>query len=313
MMAAVLVVLVLAGCSASATPGRDAAPTSADPCPQSNETQGNGTQGNETQGNGTQGNEAQWGCTQQARFDLASTMIAGQSGEIGIVVRDRVTGAVWRAGEPDLPLWAGSTPKLAFAVSLKEEEAAGRLTLDAARDAEIDAMLSVSDNEAADEMWDWYDDSASLMERWRTGYGMSSASYADGWPKRWGFVKCSSQDLVNLMTYVLDRANPSLRRFIVDRMRAVGPPQQWGVWGAGPDLGPGVKDGWSVEENEHGVPHWITATVGFVGPNERYVVAAMYEQPAGGDTIENGVHVLTDLVATVFGAPVPAPAEIPQD
>ncbi len=79
-----------------------------------------------------------------------------------------------------------------------------------------------------------------------------------------------------------------------------------------PLLHPGVKDGWSIESDD-GHDHWITATVGFVGPDERYIVAAMYHQPPGGDSIDRGVHLLTDLVATVFGAPVPAPVTIPQD
>jgi hypothetical protein len=37
----------------------------------------------------------------------------------------------------------------------------------------------------------------------------------------------------------------------------------------------------------------------------------MYHQLPGGDTIDEGVHTLTDLVATVFGASVPAPAVVP--
>ena len=37
----------------------------------------------------------------------------------------------------------------------------------------------------------------------------------------------------------------------------------------------------------------------------------MYHQLPGGDSIDVGVHTLTDLVATVFGAPVPAPVVIP--
>ena len=189
----------------------------------------------------------------------------------------------------------------------------GKLKLDADANHDIDAMLAVSDNNAADEMWDWFARPATQMARWRDSYGMSSASYVDGFPSRWGFVKCSAQDLANLMSYILDKADPQLRSFFVDRMRTVGKPQQWGVWGAGANLRPGVKDGWSVEADDHGNGHWITATVGFVGPDERYVVGAMYDQPTGGDTIEAGVHTLTDLVATVFGAPVPAPAFIPED
>jgi hypothetical protein len=39
----------------------------------------------------------------------------------------------------------------------------------------------------------------------------------------------------------------------------------------------------------------------------------MYHQLPGGDTIERGVQVLTDLVALTFGQPVPAPVTIPPD
>ena len=291
-LAVVLLVPVLAACGSTpppASPG--AAPgvsPSADPCPQ-------------------------WGCAQQARFSAATTFIAGKKGHLGIVVRDRVTGAVWRGGEPEFRIWAGSVPKLAFALAVKEDQAAGKLKLDAEADRDIDAMLSVSDNNAADEMWSWFARPSTQMARWRDTYGMATASYVDGFPSAWGFVKCSAQDLANLMSYILDKADPRLRSFLVDRMRTVGPPQRWGVWGAGADLHPGVKDGWSVEADDNGNGHWITATVGFAGPEERYVVAAMYDQPTGGDTIDAGVHTLTDLVATVFGAPVPAPAVIPED
>jgi hypothetical protein len=256
---------------------------------------------------------APWGCDQQARFAAAENLIAAQPGHIGLVVRDRVTGAVWRAGDPDLRIWAGSTPKLALAVALKEDEAAGRLTLDANANRQIDAMLSVSDNNAADSLWDRYSEPASMMDRWRTAYGMADATYVDGFVDRWGFVQCTAQDLANLTSYILDSADPALRAYLVERMRTVGPPQRWGVWGAGSALQPGVKDGWSIEENPDGVPHWITATTGFAGAGERYVVAAMFDQVPGGDSVETGVHVLTDLVATVFGAPVPAPAVIPED
>jgi hypothetical protein len=254
-----------------------------------------------------------WGCAQDARFAAATAFLGKQVGHVGIVVRDRVTGAIWRAGEPEFRVWGGSTPKLAFTVWLREQAAAGKLRLSSTDQNEIARMLSVSDNDAADDLWDRYANTASVMRTWQTQYGMTTSSYVDGFPDRWGFVKCTPGDLVNLMSYILDKLNPADRKYIVDSMRTVGPPQQWGVWGAGPALAPGVKDGWSVEKNDQGVDHWITATVGFVGPDERYAVGAMYDQIPGQDTIDQGVHVLTDLVATVFGAPVPAPAVIPQD
>ena len=257
---------------------------------------------------------APWGCEQRARFDAAGAFLAQQKGSVGIVVKDRVTGAVWRAGDVNLRTWAGSTPKLALAVALKERARAGQTTLDSGDNAAIDAMLSVSDNAAADRLWNKYANSASIMQRWQTMYGMATASYVDHFTQRWGFVKVTPQDLVALVSYVLEKLEPTDRAFFVDRMRAVGRPQHWGVWGAGPALRPGLKNGWDYAA-EFGQQkfRWVTSTAGFVGPDERYVVAAMYDQVPGGDSIDAGVHVLTDLIATVFGAPVPAPAVVPQD
>src|SRR5262245_33721973 len=108
---------------------------------------------------------------------------------------------------------------------------------------------------------------------------MASASYVDGWERRWGFVKLTPGDLINLMAYVLEKLDAADRTSIVDRMRAVGPTQQWGVWGAGPQLHPGVKDGWDycVELGDT-VHRWVTSTVGFAGPDERYLVAALYDE-----------------------------------
>jgi hypothetical protein len=255
-----------------------------------------------------------WSCEQQQRFAAATAFIAQHTGHIGIVVRDRTTNAVWKTGEPDFKIWAGSTPKLALAVALREQNRAGELTLDDQANGQIGAMLSTSDNRAADDLWTRYvKSSATMMTRFRDRYGMKTATYVTGFPSRWGFVKCTPQVLVNLMSYVLEKTNAADREYFVKAMREVATVQRWGVWGVGPTLQPGVKNGWSIEKDD-GKDHWITATVGFAGPRERYVIAAMYHQPPGGDSIGKGVHVLTDLVATAFGAPVPAPvARIPED
>ena len=74
------------------------------------------------------------------------------------------------------------------------------------------------------------------------------------------------------------------------------------------------KNGWSVEP-DGGTRHWVADTVGFAGPDERYIVAAMYHLPPSVPTtsagIHTGAHAVSDLVATVFGAPVPATVTVP--
>lgn len=84
----------------------------------------------------------------------------------------------------------------------------------------------------------------------------------------------------------------------------------WGVWAAGTDQRPGNKDGWSQEKDSYG-EHWVTDTVGFAGPDERYIVAIMYQVPPQG-TLDDGVHAVSYVAALLFGAPVPAPVTIPE-
>jgi hypothetical protein len=258
---------------------------------------------------------APWGCDQAARLGAASDFMSRHPGTMSIMVTDRQTGATWQGGDPHIHTWAGSTPKLALIVYLLEQQQAGKLTLTQRDRDDMDAILSVSDNNAADGLWDRYADSAAVMQRWQSTYGMTNASYVDGFQDRWGFVKLGPPDLSNLMAYILDKLDPTDRQYIVDRMRSVGSEQQWGVWGAGASLTPGVKDGWDYDaEKGSDTYRWVVSTVGFVGPAQRYIVAAMYDMPPSDlDGLGAGVHAITDLVATVFGSAVPAPAVVPSD
>ena len=252
---------------------------------------------------------AAWSADQLRRFDAAAALIAAKKGHIGIVVVDRRTGLVWHGGEATTLIWASSTPKLAFALALRQGFHGA--VLDANANKQIAAMLATSDDHAADSLWDRY--AASDPNAWLSqfhAFGMTTATYVNGFQKRWGFVKCSATDLVGLMDYILTKASAGDRAYLINAMRTVGDIQHWGVWAAGSALQPGVKDGWSTEVDD-GKTHWVNSTVGFVGPDQQYEVAAMYHQLPGGDNIAEGVHTLSDLIATVFGAPVPAPVVIP--
>src|SRR5205814_4736254 len=97
-----------------------------------------------------------WGCDQQRRFDAAAALLRSKPGYLGVVVRDRQTGAVWRAGTDDHVMWTSSTIKLAVATSILERARLGQVTLDATARQQMAAMLAVSDNDAADALWNRY-------------------------------------------------------------------------------------------------------------------------------------------------------------
>jgi hypothetical protein len=254
-----------------------------------------------------------WGCAQQARFAAAAALLATKAGHIGMVVRDRVTGAVWHGGDADRPLWTASTIKLALAVDLLERHRNRELTLDATARQQIADMLAFSSNSAATALWNRYK-LAKDLQIFRDRFGMTGLAFAPG-NNFWGNMKCTTGDLAALMSFVLDALNAEDRAYLIGAMRGVDPVQQWGVWSAGPSWQPGLKNGWSVEKDDDGKDHWVVLTVGFAGPQERYVVSVTHDLPPGTrSTLGNldvGVQAVSDLVATIFGAPVPASPVIP--
>ena len=238
-------------------------------------------------------------CFMQHRISEVERYIARQPGQIGVELTDRGTGARWGSKDADTVFPAASTIKLAIITDLMRRQVTRRLSLGPGDWSLINQILYNSDDAAGDQLWFAYED-GSFVQRIR-GYGMRSA-YFSGSPPYWGFMYCSPRDLDNLMDYVLDRLPAHDRNYIVYRMRRVGPIEQWGVWGAGRDDDPGDKDGW---ENEGSV--WITNTVGFAGPHERYTLAIMDNLDGAGD-FHQGSTALSEISSLLFrGHLGPAP------
>src|SRR6476646_964190 len=218
-----------------------------------------------------------WSCPQQQRFAEVTAYAkrtVGAHGYLSVVFTDRVTGATWRTGDTTHPGWTASTVKLAIAADLLRRDRAHQITLGAADRHDLATMLNFSDNAATDRLWNAYGDDA-MLARFRADFGMTGLRFVPGFTPRtyWGFVKCTADDLAALMRSVL--AGPD-RDYLVAAMRGVAPNQQWGVWGAGAAQQPGNKDGWSFESDPYG-KHWVTDTVGFAGPAQRYTLAIMYQ------------------------------------
>lgn len=254
-----------------------------------------------------------WSCAQQHRFDDASAYVAktvGPHGYLGVEMLDRTTGAVWHDGATTRAGWTASTIKLAIAADLLTRARSGAVTLTAADRHDMDTMLNFSDEAASDRLWKRFGDDA-MLARFRSTFGMRGLAFVPGFTAStyWGFVKCTTDDLLALGRWVLTRSNADDRAYLVAALCGVAGNQQWGVWAAGADQHPGNKDGWSFESDSWGT-HWVADTVGFAGPGERYVVAVTYQvDPAG--SLADGVHAVSDVVAILFGRPVPAPVTVP--
>lgn len=237
-------------------------------------------------------------CDFQDRFAKVEEYVKTRPGTVGIVVRDRQTGAVWRNDHSADLVWTASTIKLAMVVDLFRRDREGAIELtDGDRDL-VQAMLHSSDDNAADELWRRYsgEDHRAFNDSFAS-YGLTSLAPQEGYSSTfpyWGFQKCTTEDLDRLMSHVLTAVPAEDRALLVKEMRGVGPEQQWGVWGAGPAATPGTKDGWSEEDTG-----WVVNSVGFVGPDERYTLAVMNDLHRQGG-YQEGRDTDTEIAELLF-------------
>ena len=237
-------------------------------------------------------------CDFQRRFASVQAYLTKRPGTVGIVVRDRQTGAVWRNEHARDLTWTASTIKLAMTVDLFLRDRAGTIALSTEDRSLIAAMLHSSDDKAADTLWFRYagDDHLAFNNAFPQ-YGMTSLAPQKGFSNfypYWGFQKCTPDDLDRLINYVLTKLPADLRDYILAQLRAVDPNQQWGVWGAGPAARPGNKDGWSEEQGG-----WVMNSVGFVGPGERYTLAEMNNLRGKGG-YDAGKTTVTEVAKLIF-------------
>lgn len=235
----------------------------------------------------------------RCRLQTAERYLADRPGTVGFVWRDRLTGASYRNAAAAKPIWTASTIKLAMVADLLTREQSGTVRLTATDRDDMVAMLRSSDNAAADALWSRYGGPAGVFNNNFPRYGMAGVrpqpGFGDVYPY-WGFQKGTADDFDALMNYVLTRLNPANAAAVVAEMRRVDGRQQWGVWGAGPAMTPGLKNGWSQEQGG-----WVVNSVGFAGPQQRYTLSVM--NALGGEGgYDDGVETTTEL-ARILLAP----------
>jgi hypothetical protein len=229
----------------------------------------------------------------QTRVAAADDYLATRPGSVGYVLRDRATGATYRNSHSGDLVWTASVIKLAMVVDLLTRARAGTIALTDSDQGLMAAMMHSSDDDAADTLWSRYGGPDHMA--YNTAfprYGMTDLQPQKGFSNiypYWGFQKSTANDLDRLMNYVLTRLDPAQTSAIVYELQNVAPNQRWGVWGAGPAMAPGNKDGWSSEQGG-----WVTNSVGFAGPGQRYTLATM-NSLAGAGGYDDGVTTTTRL------------------
>ena len=232
-------------------------------------------------------------CDFQERIAAADAYLAGRPGSVGYVLRDRSTGGQYRNSHAGDLVWTASTIKLAIVVDLLTRERAGLIALTNDDRALMATMLHSSDNDAADTLWSRYGGSDhQSYNRDFPRYGMTDLQPQRGFSTvypYWGFQKATANDLDRLMAYTLTGLDPYDTASIVGELQRVDADQHWGVWGAGPAMTPGNKNGWSEEQGG-----WVINSVGFAGAGQRYTLAVMNALNGQGG-YDDGVATTTRL------------------
>jgi hypothetical protein len=246
---------------------------------------------------------AKFSCGMRARIAKVQAYLQHRPGVVGVVLRDRSTGAVWENRFAHTPVYMASTSKLAMAVTLLLQNQAGVIHLTPTDYAVLHQMLHVSSDTDADTLW--FKFGAPFYTSYFPRIGLASAQYVSApgiTPPYWGEMICPATDLSRLITYVLDDMPAPPRDYLVNTLSHVAADQHFGVWGAGPANHPGNKDGWSVEQ-----PGWIINSVGFAGPRQRYTLAVMNSLNGHGG-YRAGTDTVTQVAAILFrGHQVQAP------
>ncbi|MFB9905511.1 tat pathway signal sequence [Allokutzneria oryzae] len=232
----------------------------------------------------------------QQRIASTQKYVEGRPGVTGIVVRDRVTGAMWRNPAAATHAWACSTPKLAMAVDLLLREDSGQIRLSGHDRQLMHGMLHSSDDEAAHALWNRFGGEAAYEKGFRA-HGLADMRFTAEHQHHWGWIQTTPDDLDRLIGFVLDKMPAKHREYLVGELRSVAPNQQWGVWAAGPKALPGNKNGWSDDNDDRS---WIVNSVGFAGPGERFTIAIMSNTKVIDKGFEAGVETASGISAALF-------------
>ena len=238
-------------------------------------------------------------CSLRSRIAAADSFLQSRPGIVGYVLRDRVTGLRYANVDADKLIWTASTIKLAMVVDLLVREQTRAISLSETDRRLMVKMLRDSDNAAADTLWTRYggDDHQAFNANFPR-YGMTDLRPQPGFGAiypYWGFQKSTTNDLDKVMNYALAQLNPTNSAAVVVEMQRVSGDQQWGVWGAGPAMAPGNKNGWSEEQGG-----WVVNSVGFAGPSQRYTLAIM-NSLGGEGGYDDGVATTTKLSEILLG------------
>lgn len=221
--------------------------------------------------------------------------------DIGLAVYDRLTGSKVASVNSDQQFYTASVVKLLIGIHVLHD-ADWVIPTGAERD-ELAAMLSRSTDATASALWGAYGGTAivrevaELIDLPHTGPPRDAG--------RWELTRMSPKDILRVYKYITNRMPPRAGAFMQDVLAAAptraadGFNQFFGIPDALPSAQRAIKQGW-MRINDG----LVLNTTGVVGPDQRYVVALLTQQPVntsfstGRAAVTAGIAALAPALAT---------------
>lgn len=232
----------------------------------------------------------------------AAIQAASPGTQVGIDVVDTTTGATVADLNSGQQFYTASVVKLLIAMDDLNSQG---WQADPATTAQLEQMLSASDDSIADTLWD-ADGGQAIVTRMASLIGLTGTS-APGDPDQWGETLTTAQDVVAIYHYLTTTVPQPARNVIMAGLQGA---QQTAADGTNQYFG--IPDGltgadWAIKQGWMSLDDSTTLdTTGLVGagPGQplRYAVVVLSSQPAGiswtagGNALTAGVRVLQGTV-----------------
>ncbi|MEV6555708.1 serine hydrolase [Nocardia sp. NPDC051756] len=226
--------------------------------------------------------------TELAQQMQAAIQAVSPGTEVGIDVVDLDSGTTLVGLNPDQHFYTASVVKLLIALDVLSQQG---WQPDSETAARVSTMLSASDDNIADELWDENGGDA-IVGRMIDAIGLT-ATQPPADPEQWGETLTTARDVVAVYRFLTTAVPEPARSLVVDALRSTseisadGTDQYFGI----PDGLAGVS--WAVKQGWMSLDTSTTLdTTGLVGPASTrqlpYVVVVLTAQPAGIDWTTGG-------------------------
>lgn len=238
----------------------------------------------------------------------AGHLVAMSGGAVTLAIALPGQGIVYAANS-DTRLPLASVAKLLIMLTLLDQTMTPPRDLSDNERVLLNAMITASDNDAADELWDEIGGGAGVRSFLSRADIMGVTLSPDD---DWGDTAASGETFAVLLARLVtgDLLDPPRRTLALDLMSHVIPDQHWGVTALAGDLVSGdvtvgIKNGWYPDDDG-----WRVTSAGVVVPGaggQPYTIAVF---TGGQPDLDSGIAIIeaiSRVIATALG-PYPVPS-----